>query len=529
MTVSEFERTSVAGVLQEAATEGGLLRFRLAGGLGFAFPELVVRAFDGKIHEILEPAIDAERCLVWVALAPSGILERWPDVERPPLGRGLPVLTAFAEAERTAARVLDHVEEIGGLEARLRPDHVRMMASPDLPDLAARILRLVDGERTVVEILARSPAAPEMAARVLARTVRDGLLDREPADAEPREVRRPVPLPPPRSVPEPSAPDAGATRPGGHMPEPGLAEQAGLLPSRMEMTGSAVAADIRRWLQGSQVPDSLLSDKAFSSAFGDAPGGAPSVAGRVRAAVPVATRRPEPAVGGSRVAGDDEDEEDDDALFASAGVGPRVPLWLIGLLSLLLGILLALFLFRGGPSEPGPPEPVVATATVTQTSTVVATATVVAPPPPPPPAVKPKRRRRTAAAVTVPRLEGTPLERAAALLEAGNAEAAEAILADLRRSRPGKAEVWRLSAQAAVDLERYELALRHAQRAIGRAPRQFESWVVKGSALQFGGQSARAIKTYRRALGIAPEHPRAEEVRQVLAELEGGLAGAPAP
>ncbi|MEL6190129.1 MAG: tetratricopeptide repeat protein, partial [Myxococcota bacterium] len=124
-------------------------------------------------------------------------------------------------------------------------------------------------------------------------------------------------------------------------------------------------------------------------------------------------------------------------------------------------------------------------------------------------------------------LDGTPLERAAALIEAGDAEAAEEILIDLRKSSPGKAEVWRLSAQAAVDLGRYREGVQRAQRAIARAPRRFESWVAKGSALQFDGRIREAIRSYERALKVDAEHPRSEEVRTVITKLGGELSPEP--
>lgn len=517
MSVARFERSNVAGTLQAAAAEGGLLHLKLAGGLGFAFPEIVLRAREGRIHEVLEPNLDVGRSLIWIALAPSGELQRWRDPD-PPEGRGIPVLTAVVEAERAAAKVLDHVAALGGLEARLRPDHVRMMAAPDVPDLAARILRLVDGERTLAEVLARSPSSPETAARVLSRTYREGLIERVRGGSseggtpsEPGRTGRFTATNPELSPSRPPAEDEAS---------------AGLLPSRLEMTGSVVAEDLQRWLSGSDVPDSLLSDDAFSSAFErDRP--------RSRAAVaslaPEASVAPEAPVAVASPPADSE--EDEEAVLVAAGVaGPPRWSWIVGG-ALLLGILLGLILFPGGPETPPPSappfEPLALTAT---TATVaVATATVSAPPAEPP--MRPRTRRRTKkrVAVTVPRLEGTPLERAAALIEAGDAEAAEEILVELRQSAPAKAEVWRLSAQAAVDLGRYREGVARARRAIARAPRRFESWIAKGSALQFDGRITEAIRAYERAVEVDAEHPRVEEVRTVLVELRAESARIASP
>lgn len=487
MSVARFERSNVAGTLQAAAEEGGLIHLRLDGGLGFAFPDIVLRAREGQIHEVLEPGLDIGRGLIWIALAPKGELQRWPD-PAPSTGRGIPVLTSFAEAERAAARVLEHVEELGGLEAQLHPDHVRMMAAPDVPDLVARILRLVDGERTVAEVLARSPASPETAARVLVRTHREGLVDGDaeadripdPRQASPRPGRFSVPAPEPASEADDSS--------------------EGLLPSRLEMTGTVVAEDLRRWLSGSDVPESLLSDDAFSSAFGR------DEARPVAATAPIST-------------------DGDDEMLAAAGVGGSgLPhwLWIVGG-ALLLGILLGLLLFPGA-QEPPPVEPLAPLALTATTATVTAVVTTTVSAPPAEPPLRRKRRRARRVAVTVPSLDGTPLERAAALIEAGDAEAAEEILIDLRKSSPGKAEVWRLSAQAAVDLGRYREGVQRAQRAIARAPRRFESWVAKGSALQFDGRIREAIRSYERALKVDAEHPRSEEVRTVITKLRGELS-----
>jgi tetratricopeptide (TPR) repeat protein len=470
------------------AEEHRLVRVRLeAGGAAFGAP-VVCRLARGRLVEVLEPPLGPERLLELVALAEGGTLEAGPDPDPPeaPGASGLPVLTGFAEAERRAARALDEIEALGGLAARPRPDHARLMRLPELPESAARVLRLVDGDRTAGEVLAASPLGLETTARVLGRLARDGAL----------------------------RPEVGI---GAGVPEARSSGASGALPGREEMTGEAVEADLRRWLEDKEAPASLLSDDAFSSAFAR-PDPVGSPARRVRAGVPLETHAPEPA---------------DDDLLSAAGVRPMAPrgalFFAAAATVALVGSALWLLLGeapevetseRSGPADEAP----IAGSGVASTTTAAARpepAATPAPRPEPPPRPRPRPRPSPGRGERTPRADpqGTPLERAVALLEVGDAEAADRILEELRARRRTSAIVWRLSAQAAIDLARHADALRFARRSTRLAPRVFEGWVIRGSAFQFAGQTDRAIAAYERAIALDPEHRRAEEVRRVLRQL----------
>ncbi len=182
--------------------------------------------------------------------------------------------------------------------------------------------------------------------------------------------------------------------------------------------------------------------------------------------------------------------------------------------------LLGFFLFAAGPfvCGPKPPPPPVEVAAAEEPPPPLEVAPEIAPSEPEPKPVEVKVRRRPGP--VRPKGPGAELDRAEALLEAGEPEPAEAILAELRPQWPRIPRLLRLSAQAAIDLRQQEEALGHAKRALSLAPRSFETHVVYGSALQFAGQRREAAAAYRRALELDEAHPRADELRAVLRALE---------
>lgn len=473
--------------------EPGCATVTLDGAAGEAVPAVVMRVAHGRVGDVRAPeGWPVERCLEWIALASGGSVEVRPEAGLR-AGTGLPVLTAFSEAEQRASRVSELLDACGGLEAVLVADHDRIIEAADLPEAAAGVLRRVDGRRSAAAILVAQPLEFELTARILHRLALDGCV--------------------------------GLASSG---PEPATASS--VLPSPDEMAGAAVDADIRRWLAASPVPESLLSEEAFGSLF-EVEAKAPSMAARVRATVPISSRRPEPLQNGTSPGAAVESassaavtvgESDDDAMWAAAGVGgrggSRGPWVALGLLLLALG--LAFAWSRGAPEPDRPAPPVVASSTVARTATVASVPEVVeqVEPAPAEPELPVRRRRRLTRLVKD--AEGrTPLEQARLLIEAGDPEAAERILEELRIARAGSAEVWRLSAQAAVDLGRSSVGLGYADRALARGPRSAESWIVKGAALQFLGRREDAIRAYERALVVEPEHPEAEDTRRVLTKL----------
>lgn len=550
---ARFTPTTAARVLQAAAAEGGVLHITLEGaGMLASSQDLVLRTELGRLVEALHPNADPHRSLVAVALAEGGVLSREPT-RRPqtsrPAGRGVSMASAYRDAELAADRVMRTVRPMGGLERLLVPDHARMMTAPELPDLASQVLRLVNGERTVGEVLGQAPAAPELTARILARTVQEGLV--HPVQVQ-DSVAAPTPIPARAPAPRPGEPNP-------------VDDQANLLPSPREMTGAVVLTEVRKWLEGSEVPGSLLSDEAFSSAYSGitqpasippAPPRGQRAAAYSPATVSVAASGATPAsvpiasTGAGLSSASAVSSEgpplssatgeawspvpvsapvpDDDSVLSDAGLTEGWPSWTWIAGALLLGSLLAVLAFwRGGIGPEPDTKPSEETETViastsslaiagTDTSTVVSESMLdVAVQSEPPPA---PRRVRRSGTPTEPGF--IPLQQAEALLDAGDAEAAEAILSELRTVRPRDHRVLRLSAQAAMDRGDHKGALRHARKSVARAPRNFENWLVMGSAHQFSGQPSKAVRAYQKALSLDGAHPRADEVRTVLSQLE---------
>lgn len=534
--MTRFARAEAGAALLTAAQEGGAWRVELEAPA--VHRELRLQLHGGRLVAVDAPkAAPAERALIWIALAGGGRLHR---VGASSGQGGLPVLTGMAEAERVAAHVLELLGGDEGLASRWRPRHDRLAEAPELPDSAAAVLRQVDGERTLVEVLGGPQLDPMLAARVLHRLALDGLIEAVDAPVAPSPDQAP-------------------------------------LPSPDEMRGVAVETDLRRWLGGQATPAELTDHEAFVSAFAassrpahlrtappvertselepapSAPASAPAPAVPAPASAPAPVPTPAsapapvpapaaaqpsarptasaPSVPGpanpvsAPVAPGPADGGEDDAPYAEAGVGGGfAPALAVVLVAGLLGLVLAVVSSRGCETPPPAPAP----DTGVRTATITATPTVAeAPPPAPEPTeVKraPRRSRRARAPAAKRSFEevmayGTPLERARALIEVGDAEAAEGLLEDLRRSSAGKAEVWWLSARASIDLGQAPLAVKHAARGVKLAPRAFESWAVRGSALQFAGDAKAAVEAYQRALRIGPEHPRAAELRSVISGL----------
>lgn len=461
--------------------------------------------------------------LLWAAIVKTGHVEVI-ALPKSVEGERVPFAEAYGEAELAAVAYLDLVAPLGGIAAILTTRAERLAESiGNIPDAANAVLKLVDGHTNIASItrLAGYPCA--LTARILRRLGDVGVVERHD------------PL-----LPAPSQPAAPASW---TPPEEGWGESPALPAPDEDATDEGSLGD---WMSAEQAPPPLLSDDAFSSAYAaaesrgardtitreivsdaseaptppplaahppspaydddpapleghaheptSAPPMRPDSSARVRAHVPLTTRRPQPV-------------DEDDAVMREAGVGGggNGPLWLVGAVALVIvGALLWNRRSEDPPVEPPPPPPPLIVSTTTTSS--VATSTV------------PESSDATRSTIAAPDAP-EDVKRAERLLDAGRYREAGRLLDQLRESRPSDASVFVLSGQVYVDTGRLTPARDMADRALAIDPRSYRAWVLKGSAEQFLGRHEPAIEAYERARQLGPNHPMAPEIDSVIEQL----------
>ncbi|GMM91945.1 tetratricopeptide repeat protein [Qipengyuania sp. MTN3-11] len=119
---------------------------------------------------------------------------------------------------------------------------------------------------------------------------------------------------------------------------------------------------------------------------------------------------------------------------------------------------------------------------------------------------------------------GFAIDRARALVEAGQNELAVAALASARESDPANARAWLLSATLSRRLERLGEAQRQIEYAADLAPRDPAIGLEAGVIAAMAGREADARSSFDSVIGVAPDSPEAGTARKYLEQLNGKAA-----
>lgn len=101
----------------------------------------------------------------------------------------------------------------------------------------------------------------------------------------------------------------------------------------------------------------------------------------------------------------------------------------------------------------------------------------------------------------------------------GRGRQAQALLEKAVEIRPDGEEAIALLARVSLDREQWKKALVYAERAIDQNPKNAEAFLVKGSAAQMLGDKAAARAGYRQYLKLSPKGRDAAEIRHILSNL----------
>lgn len=547
-----------------AAPQAQRIMLLLDGPVRAISGDVRVRSAPGPRVQVRAGPREGARALALALLADGGRLETVPDPQPGIGGAWGPLEPLLAEARTRADTIRELLFVMGGLGALARADLDRVLED-GAPDAVLEVARLCDGRRPFAQVMADSQQDELLVARVLRRLFEQRRL----APVGPDDAQDPL-LPPPKPSPSQFS-----------MPATGWGQTSALPESDPEeFEGAGVQVDVSEWLVHEDAPPTLLSADAFQSAYsqGTAPATSPQEAAsaeasaptdppapthapapadapapteppappvavtpppepradaaptleteapvattppsdpsippprsdsaaRVRDAVPYTTRTPGAA-------------DEDDEFLRDAGVGGNNLPLIIGI-ALLALLLFGVLLFGGGSDGPeGPPDtglPAVAVPTATVATATVATATVAEPVEDEAPS--PDGMRPTVAAPDAPEA----VRDAEALVQAERFDEAERALRRLRRTRPSDPAVFTLSGIVYVDTDRLADANRMADRALRLDRRSYRAWVLKGSVLQFQQKREAALRAYRRALKLGPEHPMTPQIRVIVRGLE---------
>lgn len=114
------------------------------------------------------------------------------------------------------------------------------------------------------------------------------------------------------------------------------------------------------------------------------------------------------------------------------------------------------------------------------------------------------------------------MSRAGEALSADEAPLAVELLDRVTQIRPDWAEAWNRRAAAFFRLDDPERAIGDLQAALTREPRHFGAWTALGHLEMAGGDKARALAAYRRALKI---HPFLDDVKKMVDRLAPDVDG----
>ncbi len=505
------------------------LRIVLHGPSRELSPEVQIRVCSGRLVEITVPDLPAPRVFLRLALARTGRIELLPDDgPMPELGGLAPIRRLLLDAEQTARALESLLEPVGGLRAVVvTRSHRVMRAAAQLSRPGLEVANyLIDVPHSISEVLNRFAQDDFLTARSLDQLRDLGVLEIVRLEAvEPAALPSQAPaaglrsdrVPLRRSIP-PARIGRDSRRPS-RRPEiletPPLAEDLDERASGSRAPGRSLEADLlalpERTSQapsrGAYVPDLVETRTSLRPRPSDidepqAPPSRPRSLDAEEPTMPSRARRP--------MVDDDPDLE---SLGIKSGASTQV---LIGV-GVVLVLLLLWWLRPTKDAEvalplPAPdptPPPVARTTTVAKPRPIP---TVSTPAEPgyslsrPPPLAGPDADRR--------------LREAEALIQAGRYDEADAILSELRKSRPGEALVWLLTAHLETERGRYGEAIKAVDKALAIEPKNYRAHVIKGSILQFEGQPKGAVRSYRTALSISPGHVMSPELRGVTERLE---------
>lgn len=547
-----FDADAKRGLLERCATSERplMVRVRPTDLAADAAEVIELYVHAGDLYVVRTRAWTGVDAMLWVALTRTGTLEVI-TLPAPIKGASRAFGDAYDEAEVAARAYLDLVAPLGGIGARLVANAARLAeVIGNIPDAANGVLKLLDETRTIAAVTQAAGHECALTARILRRLFDLGVVERHdpllPAPTrksdKPSRAVRPVPsqwAPPAEGWGEsselPSTEEVEDEEVGGWLaaedaPPPLLSDDAftdafaAMDPTNPASEPSAAQADrspssssaplvaratgdvppsrsstARPEPRGSvDVPPSRTSSAPHDDAIApDDPTPEPVVPidpthpARMRAKVPLTTRRPGPA---------DED------VFREAGVGDsKTPIVVLAIAALL--IVAVVWSLRGDDEEVMPPRDAGVApppALVVSTTTTATTAEAFD-----------DTSRATIAAPDAPE----DVKRAERLLDAGRYREAGALLEQLRTSRPDDAAVFILSGQVYVDSGRLAPAQTMADRALELEPNSYRAWVLLGSIAQFRGNSAEAIRAYERAAKLGPNHPMAPEIDSVVEQL----------
>lgn len=531
--VFSFTASNRAALIDELGARDVPLRLRIVphGAARGLSREVVLRVCSGRLIAVASPTdLPISRALLRVALAESGRIEVSPDEAAPAtLGSFPAVRRLYGEAE-TAARALSSVlAPIGGLGSLVvtRSEAV-VRAAPYLSRPALELARvLIDVPRRVSEVL-NSVAQDDLHTARLLDQLRDtGVLEvtaaseRRENAAGPRQSargmsavrssrsgRRPG-VPPGRSSLRPGS--IPPPRPSDVAPPPGQEPlEVPELVDEDEALEPAASLSPEAWAKVRPQSHAERARAAEAPTVEVPPPVVPPAEPRVRIEDRVEPRRPVPS---PEAAADPDDDRD--AMRAAGVGGAGFGLWLL-IGAAVIGGLAAIWLATRKTPEPPELPPVLAPIVEVPARTTT-TATLAQPKPPassgekyslsrPPPIAGPEADRR--------------LREAEALIDAGDYDGAEEILAPLRKSSAGDATVWVLSAHLEAERGRFPQALGYVDRGLAIAPKHYRAHVLKGSIFQFQGRLQNAIASYKRALSLDPRHVMSPELRLVTEGLE---------
>lgn len=489
-------------------------------------PEVQIRVCSGRLVEITVPDLPAPRVFLRLALARTGRIELLPDDgPMPELGGLAPIRRLLLDAEQTARALESLLEPVGGLRAVVvTRSHRVMRAAAQLSRPGLEVANyLIDVPHSISEVLNRFAQDDFLTARSLDQLRDLGVLEIVRLEAvEPSALPSQAPasglrsdrMPLRRSVP-PARIGRDSRRPS-RRPEiletPPLAEELDERASGSRSPARSLEADLLALPRSSQGPGVRAQDLVETrTSFRPRPAEVdepPPPPSRPRSLEPEEPPLP------SRAQRAPIDEEPD---LESAGIKSGPSAQVLIAVGVVLLVLLLVWLRPTKEAEvalplPAPdpaPPPVTRTATEAKPRPIP---TVSTPADPgyslsrPPPLAGPDADRR--------------LREAEALIQAGRYDEADAILSELRKSRPGEALVWLLTAHLETERGRYAEAIKAVDKALAIEPKNYRAHVIKGSVLQFEGQPRGAIRSYRTALSIAPGHVMSPELRGVTERLE---------
>jgi len=469
-----------------------LLRVVLHGDARALAGELGLRLWQGRVLSVTPANLGIDRVLMRLASAKAGRVEIQTDDGSPTdMASAVPIRRGMVDADQ-AARALDALlAPLGGPGVTVVTHGAQVMKAAAQLGKGALTLanQLLDVPKKVGDVLAKG--SDDLATARLLDQLRDlGVL-------EIHEAAPPMPSLPPKSG------SSIADRSIGRARGPTMRSRPPDRPQPLEVPEA--------------VDDEEEDGPTLPPARVSVPAPAPAAPARISRPPPLGSSPWNKTAPRAEI----PEERDENTDYAAAGIrGPKSSTfgWLAAIV-----VAVALVLLWRWQSAPPPEVAIAPVPTPVQT-----------PPPPSPP--EPKTATVTAVVTPPPNLgQGYSLSRppplagpeadrrfreAERLINAGRYDEAEAILAPLRISQAGDPLVWLLTGQLEIELGRFSKASAAIDKAIAIDPKSYRGHILRGSIAQFQGSGRQALKSYKTALAISPNHAMSAELRGVADRLE---------